>query len=72
MYTRDFMEKPKWTGCDFCGADETLHCMGDIWLCPACATTLQEDMYSHRQFSWEKEYNFVFESDLAPAGAEEE
>lgn len=59
------MERPVWTGCDFCGADETLTCMGDVWLCAKCADDLQDEMYSFGQFSWEHEFNLVFESDSA-------
>ena len=44
MKRADNMENPHWQGCDFCGADNTLRCMGDVWLCIPCATKLEEEI----------------------------
>ena len=35
-----------WFGCDFCAADEELHCLGDVWLCTPCRQRLEDEIAS--------------------------
>lgn len=38
------MENPLGGGCDFCGADNTLHCIGDYWVCTPCRQKLEDEI----------------------------
>lgn len=45
----------KWFGCDFCASDETLHCLGDVWLCTPCRERLEDEIASVEALMKEEE-----------------